>query len=104
MALVRYGDKAILIGGINVKGETLDVVLMYDLKTEECERLPPLNHKRFGCAAAIERNIIVVAGGKNEEEYLDSVEYLNLREKVWKELPPMKNKRFLPTASLLPKV
>ncbi|XP_046855494.1 influenza virus NS1A-binding protein homolog A-like [Xenia sp. Carnegie-2017] len=100
MAFVRYENKAILIGGINDEGEALDVVLMYDLKTEECKRLPPLNHKRFGCAAVIDESIIVVVGGMNEEEYLDSVEYINLREKTWTELPPMTTKRFLPTASL----
>ncbi|XP_046855973.1 F-box/kelch-repeat protein At1g26930-like [Xenia sp. Carnegie-2017] len=104
MALVRYGDKAILIGGINDAGEVLEDVLMYDLKTEEYESLPSLNRKRYGCAAVIDENVIVVVGGKNEEEYLDSVEYFDLREKVRKDLPPMKTKRFLPTALLLPKL
>ncbi|XP_046840022.1 kelch-like protein 12 [Xenia sp. Carnegie-2017] len=91
--IVSYKGNAILIGGVNDKNETLDKVLMYDVKAGQTKMLPSLNHKRYGCSAVIIGNIIVVVGGYNGESYLDSVECLDMSTNVWRELPPIMTKR-----------
>ena len=46
MATVIYKGNVILIGGVNEKGQTLNSVVMYDVKTGKIKMLPCLNHKR----------------------------------------------------------
>ena len=95
MATVSYKGNVILIGGVNEKGQTLNTVVMYDVKTGRIKMLPCLNHKRTGCAAVITGNMIVVTGGFVYETkiYLNSVECLDLNTNVWRELSPMTTKR-----------
>ncbi|XP_046841383.1 kelch-like protein 4 isoform X2 [Xenia sp. Carnegie-2017] len=102
MAIVSYKGNVILIGGVNEKGEYLDKVLMYDVKTGQTKILPSLNHKRCGCSAVIIGNIIVVVGGYDKESYLDSIECLDMSTNVWRELPPMLTKRSFPAAIVSP--
>ncbi|XP_046841394.1 kelch-like protein 40b [Xenia sp. Carnegie-2017] len=102
MGIVSYKGNAILIGGQNDKGEILDKVLMYDVKTGQTKMLPSLNHKRYGCSAVIIGNIIVVVGGHDGESFLDSVECLDMSTNVWRELPPMLTKRSFPAAVVSP--
>ena len=52
-----------MIGGANEKSQTLNTVVMYDVKTGKIKMLPCLNHKRAGCAAVNTGNVIVVMGG-----------------------------------------
>ena len=100
MATVSYKDNVILIGGVNEKVETLNSVVMYDVKTGKVKMLPRLNHKRAGSVAAIIGNVIIVMGGYVYETktFLNSVEYLDLSTNVWRELSPMTTKRSFGTA------
>ena len=105
MATVTYKGNIILIGGANEKGETLNNVVMYDVKTGKIKMLPNLNHKRAWCAAVIAANIIIVMGGYDLETKtcLDSVECLDLNtNNVWRELSPMTTKRSHATAVITP--
>jgi N-acetylneuraminic acid mutarotase len=104
MATVSYKGNVILIGGVNEKGQTLNSVVMYDVKTGKIKMLPCLNHRRAGNAAVITGNVIIVMGGYDVESktYLDSVEYLDSRTNVWRELSPMTTKRNAQTAVLKP--
>ena len=100
MATVSYKGNVILIGGVDEKSQTLNTVVMYDVKTGKIKMLPCLNHKRAGCQAVITGNVIVAMGGLVYETktYLNSVECLDLNTNVWRELSPMTTKRCFATA------
>ena len=102
MATVSYKGNVVLIGGVNVKGETLNTVAIYDIKTGQTKILPCLNHKGASRAAVIAGNVIIVMGGFDYQTktYLNSVECLDLNTNVWRELSPMKTKRGYATAVL----
>jgi uncharacterized protein YoxC len=104
MSSVSYKGNVILIGGVNEKVQTLNSVVMYDVKTGKVKMLPCLNHKRAACAAVITGNVIIVMGGYVHETttWLSSVEYLDLNINVWRELSPMTTKRSAATAVLKP--
>ena len=104
MATVSYKGNVILIGGINEKEQTLNSVVMHDVKTGKSKMLPCLNHKRAGCAAVITGNVIIVMGGYVYETKacLSSVECLDLNTNVWRELSPMTTKRSGHAAVLKP--
>jgi hypothetical protein len=100
MATVRYKEHVILIGGVNEKGQSLNSVVMYDVKRGKVKMLPSLIHRRAGSAAIITGNVIVAMGGYDykTETYLNSVEFLDLGTNVWRELSPMTTKRAFATA------
>ena len=104
MATVSYKGNVILIGGVNEKGQTLNSVAMYDVKTGKITMLPRLNHKRATSAAVITGNVIIVMGGYDFETktQLNSVECLDLSTNVWRELSPMTTKRTGQAAVLTP--
>jgi hypothetical protein len=104
MASVSYKGNVILIGGVNEKVQTLNSVVMYDVKTGKIKMLPCLNHKRAACAAVITGNVIIVMGGYVYETktHLSSVECLDLSSNVWRELSPMTTKRTNPTVVVKP--
>ncbi len=104
MATVSYKGNVILIGGVNEKGQTLNSVVMYDVKTGKIKMLPCLNHKRASSAAVITGNVIIVMGGYDYETktYLNSVECLDLSTHEWRELSPMTTKRTGLAAVLTP--
>ena len=104
MASISYKGNVISIGGINEKGQTLNTVVMYDVKTGKIKMLPSLNHKRLGSAAVIGGNVIIVMGGYDytTKRRLSSVECLDLNTNVWRELSPMTTKRSFATAVLKP--
>jgi hypothetical protein len=104
MASVSYKGNVILIGGANEKAQTLNSVVMYDVKTGKIKMLPCLNHKRAGSTAIITGNVIIVMGGYVYETktYLSSVECLDLSSNVWRELSPMTTKRGDVTAVVKP--
>ena len=54
-----YKGNVILIGGVNEKGQTLNSVVMYDVKTGKIKMLPCLNHKRASSVAVITGNVII---------------------------------------------
>ena len=104
MASVSYKGNVILIGGVNEKAQTLNSVVMYDVKTGKIKMLPCLNHKRAGSAAVITGNVIIVMGGYDYETdtFLNSVECLDLSSNIWRELSPMTTKRGSATAVVKP--
>ena len=67
MATVSYKGNVVLIGGVSGKGESLNTVFMYDVKTGKVKTLPSLNYKRAASAAVIAGNVIIVMGGDNTE-------------------------------------
>ena len=104
MATVSYRGNVVLIGGVNEKVETLNSVVMYDVKTGKVKMLPCLNHKRAASAAVIIGNVIIVMGGYDYETktWLNSVECFDFSTNVWKELSPMNTMRSHSTAVLEP--
>ena len=77
---------------------------MYDTEAGRSERLPSLNHERYGHSAVIMHDVIVVFGGWNREQgYLNLVESFKMGENGWKELPGMKEKRFCANAVVKPR-
>ena len=60
MASVRWGENVVVIGGIDKRGNKLNTVIMYNVKTEQSHMLPPVRCKRWGCAAVVVANNIVV--------------------------------------------
>jgi N-acetylneuraminic acid mutarotase len=99
MATVRWGDNIIVIGGIDKRGNVLDTVIIYIVKTEQTCMLPPMRCKRRLCTAVVIGNNIVVLGGKDEQgRNLKSVEAFNCESYTWQELPEMSQARSLHTA------
>jgi N-acetylneuraminic acid mutarotase len=86
------------------KVQTLNSVVMYDVKTGKIKMLPCLNHKRAGSTAVITGNIIIVMGGYDNETKtrFNSVECLDLSTNVWRELSPMTTKRSAASAVVKP--
>ncbi len=69
MATVKWGDDNVMImGGADSKGEPLNKVLMYNIKTQKSHMLPDMKYKRRGCVAVVVRDTVIVMGGKDEEE------------------------------------
>ena len=102
MATVRWGDQAVLIGGLNENGYT-NKVYMYNSKSGQTTKLPPMTEERAGCCAVITGNTIVVMGGKGRKTYrLSSVEAFTLGGYSWRRLPAMNDIRSLPAAVVLP--
>ena len=100
MAMVKWGDdSAIIAGGSDNNGQTLNKVLIYNIKTQRSSRLPDMKYKRRGCVAAVVRNTVIVMGGQDERgNKLKSVECFNFDRYSWEKLPEMHEKRWLATA------
>ena len=94
MSTVTWGNKIIVVGGTDKKGQVSNDVMMYDTDTARSERLPSLKHKRRSPSAVVNDDVIVVFGGWNkEQEFLNSVESFMMGSDGWKELPGMKERR-----------
>ena len=98
MATVRCDDNVVVTGGVDKRGNILNTVIMYNVKTEQSHMLPPMRCKRWGCAAVVVGNNIVVLGGLGERRELKSVESFNFERCTWQELPEMSQARFWHTA------
>jgi N-acetylneuraminic acid mutarotase len=98
MATVRWGDNIVVIGGVDKRGNTLDTVIIYNVKTEQSHLLPSMRCKRQGCTAVVIGNNIVVLGGHGEYGLLKSVETFNFESYTWQELPEMSQGRWHHTA------
>ena len=101
MASVRWGDRAVLIGGYDENGSSKKV-FMYDSKTGNTTELPSMLEERSGCAAVITGNTIVVIGGLGRSGRVRSVEAFTLGGYSWRHLPAMNDIRSVPTATVLP--
>ena len=98
IASVRWGDNVVVIGGIDKRGNILNTVIMYNVKTEQSHMLPTMRCRRWGCAAVVVENNIVVLGGYSGQEELKTVEFFNFERYTWEELPEMSEARRWHTA------
>jgi hypothetical protein len=100
MATVKWGDDSvIMVGGTDSKGQPLNKVLLYNIKTQKSHMLPDMKYKRGRCVAAVVRDTLIVMGGKNErEKCLKSVECFRFDRYSWQELPEMHTARGFATA------
>jgi hypothetical protein len=98
MATVLWQNNVIVLGG-----RVLDTVVMYNLTTGESKYLPAMKHKRYGCAAVVTGDVLVVMGGHNiKNGYLKSAEAFHFQELVWEELPDMNEARQYASAVVKP--
>ena len=97
MATVRWAENAVIIGGVDKVGHVLNDVTIYNTRTGHSHMLPPMLHKRHGCAAVVIQNRIVVLGGC-DKLVLKLVEGFSFGSYSWEELPQMKEGKWLPTA------
>ncbi|XP_028415459.1 cilia- and flagella-associated protein 58-like isoform X2 [Dendronephthya gigantea] len=105
MSTVTWGDKIIVLGGVDKNYQELNDVIMYDTETGQIEQLPSMIYKRRGSSAVIMNDVIVVFGGWNDEQGgLNSVETFTIGGDGWKELPGMIEKRFNATAVVKPHI
>ena len=100
MATVKWGDDNVMImGGADSNDQSLNKVLMYNIKTQKSYELPNMKYKRKGCAAAVVRDTVIVMGGTDKRgNYLKSVEGFRFNRNSWEELPPMHEARQWATA------
>ena len=102
MAMVKWAENVLIIGGVDKDGNVLNNVIIYNTKTGNSHMLPPMLHKRRGCAAVVIENTIVALGGEDERRnVLKSVEGFSFERFSWEELPDMKDTRYLSTAVVM---
>ena len=94
MATVKWGDDNVMImGGVDSNYQSLNKVLMYNIKTQKSHELPNMKYTRSGCVAAVVRDTVIVMGGKG-----NTVEGFRFDRNSWEELPPMHAERCWTTA------
>ena len=103
MATVCWDDNVILMGGGNTRNSNgnnngINTVITYDIKTGESKVLPSMRSARYGCAAVVSENKIVVMGGFGGGKELSSVECFDFLSHSWIELPSMMERRRFITA------
>ena len=100
MATVKWNDDNVMImGGVDSNNQTLNKVLMYNIKTQKSHELPNMKYKRSGCVAAVVRDTVIVMGSRDERRnYLKSVEGFKFDRNSWEELPSMLEARWKATA------
>ena len=102
MAMVKWAENVVIIGGVDKDGNVLNNVIIYNTKIGNSHMLPPMLHKRRGCAAVVIENTIVALGGEDERRnVLKSVEGFSFERFSWETLPDMKDTRYLPTAVVI---
>ena len=102
MAIVRWDDDNVMImGGADSNSQTLNNVLMYNIKTQKSHQLPNMKYKRKRCMAAVVRDTVIVMGGEHERgSGLKSVEGFRFDRNSWEELPPMHVERVYAAAAV----
>ena len=102
MATVKWSDDNVMImGGLDSGNQTLNKVLMYNIKTHKSHELPNMKYKRKGCVAAVVRDTVIVMGGRDERgNDLKSVEGFRFDRNSWEELPQMHEARWNATAAV----
>ena len=100
VATVRWNDNAIIIGGTDNNGVSLNTVILYNMKENTYKMLPSMRYARSSCAAAIFGLKVIVTGGFDwhDKKFLNSVECFDLDCQTWEELPAMNEARSEATA------
>ena len=63
MAVVKYNNDLLLIGGVDRNGKALRSVVRYNIESGRSEMLPDMKYARCGCSAVVVGERIVVMGG-----------------------------------------
>ena len=99
MAIVKWDDDNVMIvGGVDSDGQTLNKVLMYNIKIQKSHELPNMKYERETCVAAVVRDTVIVMGGRDGGNVLKSVEGFRFDRNSWEELPSMHEARCWATA------
>ena len=100
MGAVKWGeDNVMLVGGADSNGQSLNKVLIYNIKTQKSHMLPDMKYKRQGCVAVVVEDTVIVMGGVDERgNYLKSAESFRFDRFIWEELPEMLQARWGATA------
>ena len=113
MATVRWGNKVLLLGGVNEREEELDDVISYDTESGETTRLPRMTQRRGGCCAVNTPTVdtsnacssdtstdtlVALASLRN----LNTVERYDFHSHAWQDMPPTREARELCTAVVSP--
>ena len=85
MAMVKWAENVVLIGGVDKDGNELNKVIIYNTKTGNSNMLPPMLHKRMGCAAVVIEN-----RGAPDWEFLNpaGTGFTGFRQKIRPEFRP----------------
>ena len=90
-----FEDKVLIVGGCSGFNKTLDSVLEFDPKTNECKVMPKLPVALKRMATVRWRNEVVVIGGHNENEKCrNDVFMYNCKTGMTTALPSMLEKRY----------
>ena len=90
-----FEDKVLILGGYNDCGDTLDSVLEFDPKRNQCEEMPKLPVPLARMATVRWREEVVVLGGRNKEgEAVNDVFMYNIKTGKITVLPSMLEKRW----------
>ncbi len=97
MAVVKCGENVVLAGGSNKYDSSYgakDSVVSYNIETQESTELPPMTQKRYECCAVVDKNSLVVMGGRQQSgSTLNSVEAFDFKASKWSDLAPMNETR-----------
>ena len=91
-----FGDKVAIVGGTTTgdSSDSLDSVVLYDIKRNCCRTLAPLPFAVCYMATVAWRdNIIIIGGEDKNDNVLNTVVSYNVKEQKSKMLPSMKQKR-----------
>ena len=90
-----FEDKVLIIGGYNAHDKTLDSVLEFDPKTNECKVMPKLPVALDRMATVRWKNEVVVIGGCNDDDQSrNDVFMYNCKTGMITALPSMLEKRY----------
>jgi hypothetical protein len=113
MATIRWGNKVLLLGGVNEREEELDDVISYDTESGETTRLPRMTQKRGGCCAVNTPTVdtssacssdtstdtlVALASLRN----LNTVERYDFHSHAWQDMPPTREAPEFCTAVVSP--
>ena len=100
MGAVKWSeDNVMLVGGADANDQSLNKVLIYNIKTQKSHMLPDMKYKRRGFVAVVVRDTVIVIGGQDEKgNYLKSAESFRFDRFTWEELPEMQEARSDATA------
>jgi N-acetylneuraminic acid mutarotase len=99
-AVELFGDKIVIIGGYTT--QTINNVLMYDIKKNKCEELAPLPYPvRHMATVKWADNVIVIGGEEKGFMPINTVIIYNVKTQQSHMLPPMIYKRSGCTAAVV---
>jgi hypothetical protein len=113
MATVRWGNKVLLLGGVNEREEELDDVISYDTESGETTRLPRMTQKRGGCCAVNTPTVDTSSACSSDTSTdtlvalaslrsLNTVERYDFHSHAWQDMPPTREAREFCTAVVSP--